>query len=350
MAEKKGVGHAYNVDFLNVVFAASSLFLFLSVVWMVWDDYDRDWKNTQRRFAQLEYQVTQAQLAAGGARASTRTSCSSSRRSRRRRSRTSRRTRQKVDELQDKLKDADNRLYRATARLPDDEGDLRPGSLRLRGVARQRRCRARRRKAQIADDEAKQLNELNLAMREGGRRQGRRPEAARPVHRRRSRPMQKQIDEHERRADAPAASALDVDRAERAEGLLPQRAAARLHGADDQGPADHPAERRRRRELHPRAEDGSVPDLPSGDRQEGLREVSAAVHDASRISRPISAAARRTRSTRPAAPCATRAWGSRSASATRRTRRATRSRRRSGRRSTTGSSRTCGTTRCCRRR
>ena len=62
MAEKKGVGHAYNVDFLNVVFAASSLFLFLSVVWMVWDDYDRDWKNTQRRFADLEYQVTQAQL------------------------------------------------------------------------------------------------------------------------------------------------------------------------------------------------------------------------------------------------------------------------------------------------
>ena len=62
MAEKKGVGHAYNVDFLNVVFAASSLFLFLSVVWMVWDDYDRDWKNTQRRFAQLEIEVTQAQL------------------------------------------------------------------------------------------------------------------------------------------------------------------------------------------------------------------------------------------------------------------------------------------------
>src|SRR5215472_5917166 len=62
MAEKKGVGHAYNVDFLNVVFAASSIFLFLSVVWMVWDDYDREWKNTQRRFSQLEYQVTQAQL------------------------------------------------------------------------------------------------------------------------------------------------------------------------------------------------------------------------------------------------------------------------------------------------
>jgi mono/diheme cytochrome c family protein/predicted nucleic acid-binding Zn-ribbon protein len=62
MAEKKGVGHAYNIDFLNVVFAASSLFLFVSVIWMVWDDYDREWKNTQRRFAELEYQVTQASL------------------------------------------------------------------------------------------------------------------------------------------------------------------------------------------------------------------------------------------------------------------------------------------------
>src|SRR5258705_12615236 len=62
MAEKKGVGHAYNVDFLNVVFAASSLFLLLSTVWMVWDDYDREWKKTQRNFAQLEFQVTQASL------------------------------------------------------------------------------------------------------------------------------------------------------------------------------------------------------------------------------------------------------------------------------------------------
>src|SRR4026209_2281704 len=66
MAEKKSVGHAYNVDFLNVVFAASSLFLLLSVVWMVWDDYDREWKKTQRRFVDLEYQVTQAQREQAG--------------------------------------------------------------------------------------------------------------------------------------------------------------------------------------------------------------------------------------------------------------------------------------------
>src|SRR5688572_13035850 len=63
MAEKKAVGHAYNIDFLNVVFAASSIFLFISTIWMVWDDFDRDWKNTQRQFTQLELEVTRQQLA-----------------------------------------------------------------------------------------------------------------------------------------------------------------------------------------------------------------------------------------------------------------------------------------------
>jgi hypothetical protein len=60
--------------------------------------------------------------------------------------------------------------------------------------------------------------------------------------------------------------------------------------------------------------------------------------DPSRIWRPTSAAARRTRSTRPAAPVCHEGMGSRSASATRHTCRRTRSRRKSGRRSITGSS------------
>ena len=63
MAPKKSVGHAYNIDFLNVVFAASSIFLFISVIWMVWDDFDREWKNTQRRFTQLEMEVTRQEIA-----------------------------------------------------------------------------------------------------------------------------------------------------------------------------------------------------------------------------------------------------------------------------------------------
>src|SRR5262245_16228053 len=64
MAEKKSVGHAYNVDFLNVVFAASSIFLFLVTIWMGWDDDDGQWKNTQRRVTQLDMEVTRAQIAA----------------------------------------------------------------------------------------------------------------------------------------------------------------------------------------------------------------------------------------------------------------------------------------------
>ena len=64
MADKRSVGHAYNVDFLNVVFAASSIFLLATTIWMVWDDYDREWKDYQRRFVQLEMEVTQAGLAA----------------------------------------------------------------------------------------------------------------------------------------------------------------------------------------------------------------------------------------------------------------------------------------------
>ena len=56
-----------NVDFLNVVFAASAIFMFFSTLWMVWDDYDREWKGYQRRFVQLETEVTQAGLAAAQA-------------------------------------------------------------------------------------------------------------------------------------------------------------------------------------------------------------------------------------------------------------------------------------------
>src|SRR6185369_7485690 len=113
MAEKKGVGHAYNVDFLNVVFAASSLFLFLSVIWMVWDDFDREWKNTQRQFARLEYQVTQAQLqtAAGGVNKTKLAQLQAGVQTQQQSVNTNK---AKVDEIQQKLKDIDTRLFKAT--------------------------------------------------------------------------------------------------------------------------------------------------------------------------------------------------------------------------------------------
>src|SRR5215471_13357298 len=106
MAEKKGVGHAYNIDFLNVVFAASSLFLFLSVVWMVWDDFDREWKNTQRRFAQLEYQLQQAQLSVDRNKIAQLQAQEQSGRA------NVTANQAKVNELQAKLKDVDTRLFK----------------------------------------------------------------------------------------------------------------------------------------------------------------------------------------------------------------------------------------------
>src|SRR5687767_1915964 len=113
MAEKKGVGHAYNVDFLNVVFAASSLFLFLSVVWMVWDDFDREWKNTQRQFVQLETQVTQAQLDQAG-RSVDRNKLQQLEARRKAAEQSVAANQQKVDELNAKMEEVDTRLYRVT--------------------------------------------------------------------------------------------------------------------------------------------------------------------------------------------------------------------------------------------
>src|SRR4029079_7309367 len=112
MAEKKAVGHAYNIDFLNVVFAACSIFLFVTTVWMVWADFDREWKGTQRRFNQLQIEVTRAQLR------QTEQSVNKAKlnelQQRLTTARQSEKTNQaKIDEISDKLKEVDKRLFRA---------------------------------------------------------------------------------------------------------------------------------------------------------------------------------------------------------------------------------------------
>src|SRR5262245_33390799 len=162
MAEKKGVGHAYNVDFLNVVFAASSIFLCRSVVWMVWDDYDREWKNTQRRFTQLEMQVTQAQMQQAS-RSVDRNKLQAAESARQAGEKTVAANQAKVDDLQKKVKDADTAVYRATldynymkATYDQDRYDFeatRAADPKSSSVAK---------KQQIATDEAARLAELNL--------------------------------------------------------------------------------------------------------------------------------------------------------------------------------------------
>jgi cytochrome c2 len=45
---------AYHIPTLNFWFAISGIVLLITSGWMVWDDYARDWKNTQRDFRSLE--------------------------------------------------------------------------------------------------------------------------------------------------------------------------------------------------------------------------------------------------------------------------------------------------------
>jgi mono/diheme cytochrome c family protein len=163
MAEKKGVGHAYNVDFLNVVFAASSIFLFLSVVWMVWDDYDRQWKNTQREFAQLEYRVTQASLQQA-ARSVDRNKLAQLQAQQAAARKNVQANQAKVDELQKKLDDIEARVFReqqdanfAKATYDHDRYDFE-ATRADRGEA------AAEKKGQRVREQEAQLTELNLKL------------------------------------------------------------------------------------------------------------------------------------------------------------------------------------------
>src|SRR3954469_5527429 len=160
MADKKSVGHAYNVDFLNVVFAAASLFLFLSVIWMVWDDFDRDWKKTQRQFSQLETQVTNLNLQQAG-RSVDKSKLAALTAEEAAANKKVAANRAKVDDLQAKLKDADNKLFRATtafqtmkATYDQDRYDFEATRANGQPFAK---------KEAVAKDEERKLSELDLA-------------------------------------------------------------------------------------------------------------------------------------------------------------------------------------------
>jgi len=160
MAEKKGVGHAYNIDFLNVVFAASSIFLLLSTVWMVWDDFDRDWKNTQRRFAQLQYDVTRAQYRAEAAKVD-KTKLGSLQAQLKAAEQNVKANQSKVDDLQKKLEAIEVRLDRANrdyqymkATYDHDKYDFE--SARAAGLA------SATKKGETVAEEGKQLKDLDL--------------------------------------------------------------------------------------------------------------------------------------------------------------------------------------------
>ena len=59
---KPAPGHAYDISGLNVIFGISSIVLFVTTIWMVWDDYAREWKQYQREFFQMERELTAEQI------------------------------------------------------------------------------------------------------------------------------------------------------------------------------------------------------------------------------------------------------------------------------------------------
>ena len=150
------------------------------------------------------------------------------------------------------------------------------------------------------------------------------------------------------RAEPPAPRSSEY-RAELHQGLLPQRAAARLHGADADRASGRHAERRRRRQLRARDEDGSVHDVPSGDRSARLREIPAAVPNALE---PVGVRRQRLASSAGDDRLHGVPSGSRRVDQLQRCLALSEqceAARGVGREVPTGTSHTCGTTRCCRR-
>ena len=62
MAKKRKGVYARDIDQLNVVFALVALGSLLSVLWMIWDDYARQWKDYQREFQLIAQELTRQQL------------------------------------------------------------------------------------------------------------------------------------------------------------------------------------------------------------------------------------------------------------------------------------------------
>ena len=60
---KRDTDHAYDINRLNMFFAISSIILFAFFAWMLWQDFNRDWKRTQADFRRLERARTKAQIA-----------------------------------------------------------------------------------------------------------------------------------------------------------------------------------------------------------------------------------------------------------------------------------------------
>src|SRR5262245_50422588 len=57
---KRDPDHAHDIIRLNMWFAIASILLFISFVWMMWQDFGKDWKHFQAEFRRLDLAKTRA--------------------------------------------------------------------------------------------------------------------------------------------------------------------------------------------------------------------------------------------------------------------------------------------------
>src|SRR5262249_55262255 len=57
---KRDADHAYDINRLNMFFALASIIMFVFFIWMLWADYNRDWKHYQAEFRDLDRAKTKA--------------------------------------------------------------------------------------------------------------------------------------------------------------------------------------------------------------------------------------------------------------------------------------------------
>jgi cbb3-type cytochrome oxidase cytochrome c subunit len=96
--------HAYDIPRLNVWFAVCSVLLAVGVVWLVLDDYSRDWKRVQREFNRMEYERARQEIEAS----------------------LSEEQKQKLEELQEAMRQAEARLQENREAHEAALAELRP--------------------------------------------------------------------------------------------------------------------------------------------------------------------------------------------------------------------------------
>ena len=276
MADKKSVGHAYNVDFLNVVFAASSIFLFVTTILMIWDDYAREWKDYQRRFVQLEMEVTQASLAAAQAQvdparvAELRDQLAQAEQE-------AAASQDQIDELQEQLEDIEADLFLANQEFQSTKAVYDAERYEFEELQENDPERAAGERAPI-DEMYQRWLDLGLEVeRLTAQRDELRAEIG--VFTGRALEVNGQLRELTSETERLTTRVADLQPS-LVNDLILNAPLLGLHGADHHGPTGHHAADRRGRELRARREDGSLHDVPPGDRPRGIRGLPAAVPDA----------------------------------------------------------------------